>query len=450
MLIVAGGACRGHKRGARKLMSENPLPGAPKYDDALAARLAAALEAKGPDYVPRTHHLAGPGGRAPKYTNRLILETSPYLLQHAHNPVDWHAWGDEAFAEAKRLGRPVFLSVGYSTCHWCHVMEGESFEDEEIAAYMNAHYVCIKVDREERPDVDAIYMSAVQALTQSGGWPMSVWLTPAREPFFGGTYFPPRDGARGAQHGFLTVLRELADTYARDGERVGRAAKSLVEAVRRDMESGGAAGALPGAGVIVETVDYFKRAFDRVEGGVRRAPKFPSNMPIRLLLRHHRRTGDPASLEMATLTLEKMAGGGMYDQLAGGFHRYSTDARWLVPHFEKMLYDNALLSVAYAEAAQVTGRADFARVARETLDYVLREMTSPEGGFYSATDADSEGEEGKFFVWSESEIKQVLGPGPETSRFLRYYGVTTVRWERTDCSGSILACFRMPRGNLLR
>jgi uncharacterized protein YyaL (SSP411 family) len=405
-------------------MIENP-PGAPKYDDALVARLSAALEAKGAGYVPRTHHLVGPEKKAPKYTNRLILETSPYLLQHAHNPVDWHAWGDEAFAEARRLGRPVFLSVGYSTCHWCHVMEGESFEDEEIAAYMNAHYVCIKVDREERPDVDAIYMSAVQALTQSGGWPMNVWLTPGREPFFGGTYFPPRDGARGSRHGFLTVLRELAETYAKDGDRVARAAKSLVEAVRRDMEAGGAAGAQPGAAAIVETVDYFKRAFDRVEGGVRRAPKFPSNMPIRLLLRHHRRTGDAESLQMATLTLQKMAGGGMYDQLGGGFHRYSVDARWLVPHFEKMLYDNALLAVAYAEAAQVTGRAEFARVTRETLDYVLREMTSPDGAFYSATDADSEGEEGKFFVWSEDEIKHVLGPGPETARFLRYYGVTS-------------------------
>ena len=406
-------------------MSDMQPPGAPPYDAALSARLAAALAAKGPGYVPRTHHLVGdPAQHVPQYTNRLILETSPYLLQHAHNPVDWRAWGDEAFAEAKRLNRPVFLSVGYSTCHWCHVMEGESFEDVEIARYMNEHYVCIKVDREERPDVDAIYMSAVQALTQSGGWPMSVWLTPAREPFFGGTYFPPRDGARGAQHGFLTILRELSDTYAKDGERVGRAAKSLVEAVRKDMESADTGGAQPSAGVIGATVDYFKRAFDTVEGGVRRAPKFPSNVPIRLLLRAHRRTGDADTLHMATLTLAKMAGGGMYDQLGGGFHRYSTDARWLVPHFEKMLYDNALLAVAYAEASQVTGRADFARVARETLDYVLREMTTPEGAFYSATDADSEGEEGKFFVWSQKEIEEVLGPGAETARFLRYYGVT--------------------------
>jgi uncharacterized protein YyaL (SSP411 family) len=373
------------------------LPGASPYPPELGHRLAAAVEARGQSYQPRTHHLVE--GR-PRFTNRLVLEGSPYLLQHAHNPVAWWPWGDEAFEEARRSGRPVFLSVGYSTCHWCHVMERESFEDEEIARLLNSRYVPIKVDREERPDVDAIYMSAVQALTQSGGWPMSVWLTPAREPFFGGTYFPPRDGARGSRHGFLTILGELAQTYAKDGARVGQAAKSLVEAVRKDMESGGAAGAMPGASVLADTVAYFKRAFDDVEGGLRRAPKFPSNVPIRVLLRQHRRAGDGEALRMATLTLEKMAGGGMYDQLGGGFHRYSTDARWLVPHFEKMLYDNALLAVAYAEAAQATGRADFARVARETLDYVLREMTTPDGAFYSATDADSEGEVGRFFVWS--------------------------------------------------
>jgi uncharacterized protein YyaL (SSP411 family) len=443
--MVAGGACRSHR--APRMTITNP-PGAPPLDGALAERLAAALRAKGPDYVPRTHHLQpGEGARrAPKYTNRLILETSPYLLQHAHNPVDWWAWGDAAFAEARRLGRPVFLSVGYSTCHWCHVMEGESFEDEEIARYMNEHYVCIKVDREERPDVDAIYMAAVQALTGSGGWPMSVWLTPDREPFFGGTYFPPRDGARGAQHGFLTVLRELSETYAKDPARVTQAAASLVRAVRGQMEAGGGGGAgtgaLPGAGAIAETVSYFKRAFDDVFGGVRRAPKFPSNLPVRLLLRYHRRTADAAALHMATLTLERMAAGGMYDQIGGGFHRYSTDARWLVPHFEKMLYDNALLAVAYAEAYQVTGRADFARVTRETLDYVLREMTAPAGeggGFYSATDADSEGQEGKFFVWTEHELKEVLGPGRETGRFLRYYGVTPGgNFEEGGASANIL------------
>jgi uncharacterized protein YyaL (SSP411 family) len=380
-----------------------------------------------------------PAPGTPKHTNRLIHETSPYLLQHAHNPVDWWPWGDEAFAEARRLGKPVFLSIGYSTCHWCHVMEEESFEDDEIAAAMNERYVSIKVDREERPDVDAVYMSAVQALTGSGGWPMSVWLTPDREPFFGGTYFPPRDGARGARHGFLTVLRDVHETYVADQARVGRASAALVGAVRARMEAGpgekagaGAAAAapvLPAPSLIGDTVTIFKRVFDERDGGVRRAPKFPSNMPNRLLLRAHARSGDDVALLMAALTLEKMAAGGMYDQLGGGFHRYSTDARWLVPHFEKMLYDNALLVVAYAEAHQVTGRADFARVARDTLDYLLREMTSPDGGFYSATDADSKrpdgkSEEGAFFVWSEAEIRQLLGGGPGADRFIRHYGVT--------------------------
>ncbi len=409
-------------------------PAAPAYGDALAGELASALAAKRAapgGYAPRTRHFED---GEPRYTNRLVRETSPYLLQHAHNPVDWRPWGDEAFDEARRLARPVFLSIGYATCHWCHVMEEESFEDEEIAAFMNGHYVCIKVDREERPDVDAIYMAAVQALTGSGGWPMSVWLTPAREPFFGGTYFPPRDGARGARMGFLRLLAEVYETYLGDPERVTRAAAALVESVRRQMEPARAGhesgddpsgGALPPASVVADTVNVLKRIFDPREGGLRRAPKFPSNVPIRVLLRHHARSADPETLVMAALTLEKMAGGGMYDQLGGGFHRYSTDAEWLVPHFEKMLYDNALLAVAYAEAYQATGRRDFARVARETLDYVMREMTSPDGGFYSATDADSEGVEGKFFVWSEAEIRSVLGDGPDAERFLRHYGVTS-------------------------
>jgi uncharacterized protein YyaL (SSP411 family) len=401
-----------------------PMPGAPALEAPLAARLREGLVAHGPDYRPRTHHLHPDG--APKYVNRLVLESSPYLLQHAHNPVNWYAWGDEAFQDARRLGRPVFLSVGYSTCHWCHVMEEESFESEEIAAVLNAHYIPIKVDREERPDVDAIYMSAVQALTGSGGWPMSVWLTPDREPFFGGTYFPPRDGARGARFGFVTVLRDIARTYAEDQERVRRATGSLTEAVKQQMEGHGPdprrAGNVADPQPILAAVDTYKKLFDPRHGGLRRAPKFPSNIPVRLLLRHHRRTGDAEALEMATRTLEKMAAGGLYDQVGGGFHRYSTDERWLVPHFEKMLYDNALLAVAYAEAWQVTGRPDFARVLRETLDYLLREMTSPEGAFYSATDADSEGEEGKFFVWSESEIRDLLGA--EADRFARYYDVT--------------------------
>src|SRR5512138_327968 len=372
-------------------MPETP-PGAAPLDAALARRLDAATAAR--EEPPRTHHL-GPDGR-PRFTNRLALERSPYLLQHAHNPVAWWPWCDEAFEEARRTGRPVFLSVGYSTCHWCHVMERESFEDLEIARVLNERYVPIKVDREERPDVDALYMTAVQLLTGGGGWPMSVWLTPEREPFFGGTYFPPRDGARGASRGFLGILREIADLHANDPGRIRGATGSLVDAVRA--------------------------ALDEHHGGLRRAPKFPSNVPVRLLLRAHRRARDPEPLRLATLTLEKMAAGGIHDQVGGGFHRYSTDAEWRVPHFEKMLYDNALLALVYAEAWQATGRRDFARVVRTTLDYLGREMTSPEGGLWSATDADSEREEGRFFTWTEREIRDVLGDDAEP--FLRFHGVT--------------------------
>ena len=396
------------------------LPGAAPRDEALARRLADAVRAKGEGYAPRTHHLRD---GAPRFTNRLVLERSPYLLQHAHNPVDWWPWGDEAFAEARRAGKPVFLSVGYATCHWCHVMERESFEDEEIARVLNERFVSIKVDREERPDVDGIYMTAVQLLTGGGGWPMSVWLTPDREPFFAGTYFPPRDGARGMQRGFLGILEEIAQVYANEPGRVKGATGSLVDALRTALGSAGEpAEAAPGPRPILDAVEAIRRAFDPVHGGVRRAPKFPSNVPLRLLLRAHRRTRDPEPLRMAAVTLEKMAAGGIHDQIGGGFHRYSTDAEWLVPHFEKMLYDNALLAVAYAEGWQVTGRRDFARVVRQTLDYLIREMASPEGGLYSATDADSEGEEGRFFVWEEREIRDLLGA--DADRFVRFHGVT--------------------------
>jgi uncharacterized protein YyaL (SSP411 family) len=429
-LLVAG-CTRAKVGGAAGPAGEGDpgLPGVTSRSPALEARLRAALAAKGPAYRPRTHHLDPDG--SPKYTNRLILEASPYLLQHAHNPVNWYPWGDEAFARARREGKPIFLSVGYSTCHWCHVMEAESFEDEEIARYLNEHYVAIKVDREERPDIDAVYMSAVQTLTGGGGWPMSVWLTADRRPFFGGTYFPPRDGERGARRGFLTLLTELATAYRADASRLGAEAGKLAAAVRQDlggpssssMTSAGG-GPAPDGAIIPVVVEQLKRGFDDANGGLRGAPKFPSSLPVRLLLRYARRTGDTEALRMATLTLDKMAAGGINDQLGGGFHRYSTDARWLVPHFEKMLYDNALLAVAYLEAHQTTGRADFARVARETLDYALAEMAAPSGAFYSATDADSDGVEGKFFVWSEPEIRAELGPGAVSERFIRYYGVT--------------------------
>ncbi len=403
-----------------------PLPGAVPHSEPLAHRLADAVRAKGTGYRPRTHHLEG--GR-PRFTNRLVLERSPYLLQHAHNPVDWWPWGEAAFQEARRLGRPVFLSVGYSTCHWCHVMERESFEDDAIARVLNGRYVAIKVDREERPDVDQLYMTAVQLLTGGGGWPMSVWLTPDGEPFFGGTYFPPRDGARQGMRGFLSILEEVAAVHGSDPERVRATSGSLTAAVRTALAPAGApAAAPPGPELIARAVEAVARLYDPAHGGLRRAPKFPSSLPVRLLLRHHRRSGDAQALDMAVTTLARMAAGGIHDQLAGGFHRYSTDERWLVPHFEKMLYDNALLALAYAEAWQVTGRPDFARVVRTTLDYVLREMTSPEGGFYSATDADSEGEEGRYFVWTEAEVRALLGP--EADRFCRFHDVTAGgNWE---------------------
>src|SRR5512142_2819666 len=396
---------------------ENPLPGAEPFPEGLARKLAAAAPGQG---AARAHHRQGAG---PRFTNRLALERSPYLLQHAHNPVSWHPWGAEAFEVARRTGRPVFLSVGYSTCHWCHVMERESFEDLEIARVLNERYVPIKVDREERPDVDALYMTAVQLLTGTGGWPMSVWLTPDREPFHGGTYFPPRAGVRGAGRGFLELLTEIAELWDRDRPRISGATGALTEAVRTALgRSGEPAEATPGPAPIGRAVDLLAAEFDDRHGGLRRAPKFPSSLPVRLLLRHHRRAGDARSLGMATLTLERMAAGGIHDQLGGGFHRYSTDGEWLVPHFEKMLYDNALLATAYAEAWQVTGRRDLARVVRTTLDYLLRDMTSPEGGLYSATDADSEGEEGRFFVWEARELRDVLGSDAE--RFVRFHGVT--------------------------
>jgi uncharacterized protein len=411
-------ACSGATAPASRRTAAGPTP-------ELREKLAAALRAKGPGYVPRTRH-KNPDG-SPKHTNRLILETSPYLLQHAHNPVDWYPWGEEAFATAKALGRPVFLSVGYSTCHWCHVMEEESFEDEEIAAYLNDHYVAIKVDREERPDVDAVYMTAVQMLTGSGGWPMSVWLTPAREPFFGGTYFPPRDGVRGARRGFLSVLTELSTRFAASPSGVVADAKRLAGQVRRHLTSS-PAGEPPGARALARAVEIATRRYDPTWGGARGAPKFPSSFPIRLLLRHHRRTGDAASQTMARETLRHMAAGGIHDHVGGGFHRYATDARWAVPHFEKMLYDNALLAVAYVEGWQSTGDPELAQVARETLDDVLRDMTSPGGGFYSATDADSPApsgrrEEGWFFTWTPAEIEAAVGAA-RAPVVERYFAVT--------------------------
>ena len=354
----------------------------------------------------RTRHVDAAG--RPRFTNRLAGETSPYLLQHAHNPVDWRPWGDDAFAEAKRRGVPVFLSIGYSTCHWCHVMEEESFEDEEVAATLNRLFVCIKVDREERPDVDGVYMAAVQALTGRGGWPMSVWLDDERRPFYAGTYFPARDGDRGAPIGFVTICEKLAALYADDRDRVAESAAEIVDMLRRTL-AGKPAGDVPSIAVLDEVVRQVGARFDTKHGGLNPAPKFPSSTPVRALLRHHARTGATEPLHMATLTLEQMARGGLYDHVGGGFHRYSTDAVWLAPHFEKMLYDQALLAVAYLEAWQVTKRDDFRGVVTDILRYVARDMTSPDGAFWSATDADSRApdgrmEEGRAFTWTPDEL----------------------------------------------
>jgi uncharacterized protein len=380
---------------------------------------------RGDAYRPRTRHLDERG--MPVYTNRLFLETSPYLLQHAHNPVDWYPWGEAAFDTARRQNRPVLLSVGYSTCHWCHVMEEESFEDEEIAHLINANYIAVKVDREERPDVDAIYMSAVQAVAGRGGWPMTVFLTPQREPFYGGTYFPARDGDRGSPMGFLTLLKRIREAYDRRREAVERSAAELTQSVRR-MLAPATGSRLPGESLLERAVSSAKNRFDALNGGLAGAPKFPATLPIRLLLRHWRRSGDRDCLKMATLTLEKMAAGGIYDQVGGGFHRYSTDEKWLVPHFEKMLYDNALLVPIYIEAWQATGNPRFKAVVDSTLDYVAREMTAPEGAFFAATDADSmtpagKAEEGYYFTWTIDELNRVLEPD-DARIAARVYGLT--------------------------
>ena len=355
-----------------------------------------------------------------KHTNRLINETSPYLLQHAHNPVDWYPWGEEALAKARDEKKPILLSIGYSACHWCHVMEHESFENEDIAALMNENFVNIKVDREERPDLDQIYMNAVQMMTHHGGWPMTVFLTPEGVPFYGGTYFPPED--RYNMPGFPRVLISLAEAYRDRPDDVTETAASVVKELQR-LNAARESTELLAPELLDAAYRGIIKNYDQVHGGFGGAPKFPPAMTLEFLLRTYHRTGRPQALEIVAHTLRKMAEGGIYDQLGGGFHRYSTDARWLVPHFEKMLYDNALLSRIYLHYYQLTREEWARRIAEGILDYVTREMTDSAGGFYSTQDADSEGEEGKFFVWTTDEIMSLLGE-EDARLFTSYYNAS--------------------------
>ncbi len=362
--------------------------------------------------------------------NRLAREASPYLLQHAQNPVDWFPWGDEALAEARTRDVPILLSIGYSACHWCHVMERESFENDEIAALMNAHYVCIKVDREERPDLDQIYQLVVQLMGRSGGWPLTVFLTPAQKPFFAGTYFPPAD--RYGMPGFPKILGAVAEAYRERRDEVdaqaGELTKAIADAGRGEADA--ASGYVPSTDLLARATTILLRRFDETHGGFGKQPKFPNTMPLEVLLRRGVLENDGVARDGARLALESMRSGGIWDHLGGGFHRYSTDDRWLVPHFEKMLYDNALLLRSYVDAYRVFDRAPhFESTVRDLVRWVDREMTDPSGGYYASQDADSEGEEGKFFVWNPAAVREAIGERDERDEravkvALDYFGVT--------------------------
>lgn len=381
--------------------------------------------------------------------NKLINETSPYLLQHAHNPVDWYPWGDEALLKAKQENKPILVSIGYAACHWCHVMEKESFEDEATAALMNEKFVNIKIDREERPDLDHIYMDAVQAIDGNGGWPLNVFLTPGKKPFYGGTYFPPRPAFNRAS--WKDVLKGVSDAFENRREEIEAQAENLTQHLESSNNFGIGASTgetLYSAAEIDEMVVNVLKTADNVNGGFGRAPKFPQTFTIRFLLHNYYYTGNEDALKQACLSLDKMIDGGINDQLGGGFARYSTDETWLVPHFEKMLYDNALLVMAMSDAFQITNNEKYSRAIDATLEFVEREMLSPEGGFYSALDADSEGVEGKYYVWSKDEIENVLGD--DANIFNRYYNVSdTGNWEHTNILHGTLPLDAFARNNNL-
>jgi len=338
--------------------------------------------------------------------NRLISEKSPYLMQHAYNPVDWYPWAQEAFDKAERDNKPIFLSIGYSTCHWCHVMEKESFEDEQVAGLMNEAFVSIKVDREERPDIDHVYMTACQLMAGNGGWPLTIIMAPDKRPFFAGTYFPKKAGF--GRIGMVDLIPRVKKMWETDRPKLMQLSEEITAQLRRENTL--TAAEEPEESVLHDAFEQLSHQFDHDNGGFSQAPKFPAPHMLLFLLKYARRTGNQEAMQMVTKTLDAMRDGGIYDHVGFGFHRYSTDARWLVPHFEKMLYDQAMLCIAYTEAFQATGNMDYRKTVEDILFYILRDMTSPEGGFYSAEDADSEGEEGKFYVWQHSEIIRVLNP----------------------------------------
>ena len=400
------------------------------YSAELRQQLAAGLQSQGNDYQPRTRHLDAEG--RPLYTNRLVLQDSPYLLQHAHNPVNWHAWGPEAFAQAKRENKPVFLSIGYSTCHWCHVMEHESFEDEAVAEYLNTHFVAIKVDREQRPDIDKIYMTAVQMIAGRGGWPMSSFLTNDGKTFYAGTYFP-RDR-------FMSLMQQIVKAWDDDQAGILAKAEKISGRVQRYLDQAQTAGDLANAAPGL-AVKRLKQRHDELYGSFSPAPKFPNEPDYLFLIDYARREADQELNRLISFDLDVMARGGIYDQVGGGFHRYSTDQDWLVPHFEKMLYNQAQLARVYLQAASLTGNPQFSRIASQTLDYVLRDMQAPDGGFYSATDADSEGHEGVFFLWTQEQIRAVLA-GPDAELAINLFNIT----ESGNFEGSNILNLSAPAG----